>query len=54
VRLPGAINSGEPEAWTFGPFTSLHDLRAPYFTSRRAENRSRADIYRIVYTLGQK
>jgi TolB protein len=51
VRLPEAINSTQPDAWTFGPSISAHDSDALYFTSRHADNRGRADIYRIEYQL---
>jgi Tol biopolymer transport system component len=49
VRLSDAINSIEPDAWTFGPSISPHDPDALYFTSRHARHRGRADIYRIRY-----
>ena len=51
VRLPDAINSRQPDAWTFGPSVSAHDPGALYFTSHHAEHRGRADIYRIRFTL---
>jgi TolB protein len=53
VRLDAAINAIAADAWTFGPSISPHDPGALYFTSRRAEHRGRADIYRIEYTLAK-
>jgi TolB protein len=48
-RLPVAVNSQKPGAWTLGPSISPHDPGALYFTSEHAEGRGRADIYRIDY-----
>jgi len=48
-RLPAAVNSQKPGAWTLGPSISSHDPGALYFTSEHAEGRGRADIYRIEY-----
>ena len=53
VRLGNAINSPEPDAWTFGPSISLHDSGALYVSSQRAEHRGKSDIYRIEYTLAK-
>jgi TolB protein len=50
-RLPAAVNSQKPGAWTLGPSISPHDPGALYFTSEHAEGRGRADIYRIDYRL---
>lgn len=51
VKLEEAVNSTEPDAWTFGPSIAAKDPGALYVTSQRAEKRGRADIYRIEYTL---
>jgi hypothetical protein len=51
VRLPAAINSTEPDAWTFGPSIAHQEPFVLYFTSHHAENRGRADIYKIKYSL---
>jgi Tol biopolymer transport system component len=48
-RLPAAVNSQKPGAWTLGPSISPHDPGALYFTSEHTEGRGRADIYRIDY-----
>jgi hypothetical protein len=48
-RLPVAVNSQKPGAWTLGPSISPHDPSALYFTSEHTEGRGRADIYRIEY-----
>lgn len=50
-RLTDAVNSTQPEAWTFGPSISLHERNVLYFTSHHAANRGRADIYRIRYDI---
>jgi TolB protein len=51
--LDATINASAPDAWTFGPSISAHDPGALYFTSQREEQRGRADIYRIEYSLKQ-
>ena len=48
-RLPAAVNSQKPGAWTLGPSISLHEPGVLYFTSEHADGRGRADIYRIEY-----
>ena len=48
-RLPAAVNSQKPRAWTLGPSISLHEPGVLYFTSEHADGRGRADIYRIEY-----
>jgi Tol biopolymer transport system component len=50
-RLPAAVNSHKPGAWTFGPSVSAHDPGALYFTSQHEHSRGRADIYRIEYSV---
>ena len=51
-RLPAVVNSAIKDAWTFGPSISLSEPHVLYFTSRHEQNRGRADIYRIEYSLG--
>jgi hypothetical protein len=51
ARLGTAINSPEPDGWTFGPSISLHDPGALYVSSQRAERRGKIDIYRVEYKL---
>jgi TolB protein len=50
-RLPAAVNSQKPGAWTLGPSISAHDPGALYFTSEHEQGRGRADIYRIEYKI---
>jgi TolB protein len=51
-RLSKVVNSEMKDAWTFGPSISLSEPRVLYFTSRHEQNRGRADIYRIEYSIG--
>jgi hypothetical protein len=48
-RLPAAVNSQKPGAWTLGPSISAHEPGVLYFTSEHENGRGRADIYRIEY-----
>jgi TolB protein len=50
-RLPAAVNSQKPAAWTLGPSISAHEPGVLYFTSEHADGRGRADIYRIEYRM---
>jgi len=48
-RLPAAVNSQKPGAWTLGPSISADEPGVLYFTSEQQNGRGRADIYRIEY-----
>jgi len=48
-RLPAAVNSQKPGAWTLGPSISADEPGVLYFTSEQEHGRGRADIYRIEY-----
>jgi len=48
-RLPTAVNSQKPGAWTLGPSISADEPGVLYFTSEQEHGRGRADIYRIEY-----
>lgn len=45
------VNSAESGAWTFGPSIVANEPGVLYFTSHRAINSGRADIYRIPYSV---
>jgi TolB protein len=53
-KLGPAVNSTEPEAWTFGPSIGGNEPGVLYFTSHHAINVGRADIYKIRYRMLRK